>query len=129
MPEFFKWDPSILSVKVPEMDGEHQTLIRKMNTLHEAHAAGKDKTQLEPLLNDFVQYALKHFADEEAYMAKVKFSGLDTHKIIHQQLVGQIKGHLEEFAKDGKLSDAFFRFLSVWLTSHIKGIDSKYSPH
>ncbi len=126
MSEFFKWDPATLSVKVQEMDQEHIQLIKKMNTLHDAYDRKGDRTGIEPLLKDFVDYTLKHFSDEEAYMEKVKFKGLATHKIIHQQLLGEIKKHLADFESSGQLTDAFFRFLTVWLTSHIKGIDVKY---
>jgi hemerythrin len=59
-------------------------------------------------------------------MDKIKFAGADTHKIIHKQLLEQVTAYITEFKKTGKLTDAFFNFLSVWLTSHIKGIDMKY---
>lgn len=126
MAEFFKWEPGVLSVNVHEMDQEHQQLIKKMNALHEGFERKKDRSGLEPLLKDFVDYTLKHFADEEAYMDRVKFEGAATHKIIHQQLLNEVNKHVAEFEASGNLTDSFFRFLAVWLTSHIKGIDAKY---
>ena len=51
----------------------------------------------------------------------------DTHKIIHQQLLKQVQDYVADFKKTGALTDAFFKFLAVWLTSHIRGIDTKYS--
>jgi hemerythrin-like metal-binding protein len=127
MGDFFNWDPAKLSVKVAAMDEEHKILISKMNALHAANAQGKDKATIQVLLNDFVQYALKHFADEEAYMAKISYAGLDTHKAVHKQLVGKIKEHIAIFESTGKLSADFFSFLSIWLSAHIRGVDAKYS--
>jgi hemerythrin len=126
MADFFKWDPTQFSVKVKSMDDEHQELIRKMNALHAANERKAEKAELERLLNDFAGYTVKHFADEEAYMASVNFSGLETHKVIHKQLLGQVTEHVAAFQKTGEFTPAFFNFLSVWLTSHIRGIDSKY---
>ncbi len=127
MTEYFKWDPTTLSVKVANMDQEHQILINKMNKLHEVYAGGGTKEQLAPLVKDFAAYVVTHFQDEEAYMEKIKFEGVETHKLIHKQLLSQATEHIQAFEATGKLTDAFFKFLSVWLTSHIKGIDMKYS--
>ncbi len=126
MAEYFKWDPSTLSVSVNSMDEEHIVLINKMNALHEAYSLKKPASELERLVTDLANYTVKHFSDEEAYMEKIGFEGLGTHKIIHQQLLKQVTEHIETFKKTGALTDSFFSFLSVWLTSHIRGIDTKY---
>ncbi|MGZ3650572.1 MAG: bacteriohemerythrin [Bdellovibrionota bacterium] len=127
MADFFKWDASQLSVKVKSMDDEHIALIKKMNSLHEAYARKAGREELAKLLHDFAAYTVKHFADEEAYMTGLQFEGLATHKIIHAQLLEQVNKHVADFEKNGTLTDAFFSFLTVWLTSHIRGIDTKYS--
>lgn len=129
MADFYKWDPAFLSVDVKEMDGEHIILIEKMNALHAAYTAKAPLDQLKHLVQDFASYTVKHFSDEEAYMDKIKFEGAATHKIIHKQLLAEVTKHVEEFQKTGALTEKFFSFLSVWLTSHIRGIDRKYSPH
>lgn len=127
MADFFVWDPKTLSVDVAEMDDEHIELIRKMNALHAAHARGAKKEELAPLFGDLATYATKHFADEEAYMARVGYAWLESHKLIHKKLLTRVGEHAAEFEKAGVLTDAFFSFLAFWLTSHIRGIDAKYS--
>ena len=126
MADFYQWDPTLLSVSVGEMDQEHITLIRKMNAVYAAHAAGRQREELDKLLQDFAGYTTQHFSDEEKYMDKVKFEGLATHKLIHQQLLKEVTVYLDEFKQKGELSKKFFDFLAVWLTSHIRGIDIKY---
>ncbi len=123
---FFQWDASKYSVKVKEMDDEHIVLIEKMNKLHEAYERGDGYDILKALLNDFASYTLKHFEDEEEFMRKIRFSGYETHKMIHEKLIRQLKDHLSEFESKAELSNAFFSFLKVWLSSHIQGIDMKY---
>ncbi len=127
MADFFKWDPATLSVHVKEMDDEHIQLIKKMNALHEAHTNKADTPKQASLLSDLVNYTLKHFQDEEAYMEKVGFEGIETHKIIHKQLISEVQKYAQDFESKKVFSEAFFKFLTVWLTSHIRGIDTKYS--
>jgi len=123
---FYEWDPKTLSVNVTEMDNEHQVLIKKMNAVFDAAKSGADRTSLDAVVSDFASYTISHFKDEEAYMEKMGFPGLATHRLIHKQLIEQVTAHIVEFQSTGKLSEKFFSFLSVWLTSHIRGIDSKY---
>lgn len=127
MADFFVWNPKTLALNVPSMDDEHKVLIHKMNALHAAHARGADRAALGKLLGDLASYTREHFADEERYMASVKYAGLDVHKIIHERLLAQLGEHAAAFERSGKLSDAFFSFLSFWLTSHIQGIDMQYA--
>ena len=122
----FEWDPNEYSVKVQAMDNEHQVLIQKMNALFDAHQRGADFAQLKHLLSDLGKYTVKHFEDEEAFMEKIGFDGLKTHKVVHKQLVEKFTNHAEEFEKTQELTDDFFNFLKFWLRSHIKGIDKKY---
>lgn len=125
---FYQWDPQTLSVKVKEMDDMHQVLINKMNSVFDAWQAKKPKAEIEKIIVDFAGYVTQHFRDEEAYMEKIKFPGLPVHKVVHEQLLVQASQHIEDFKRTGNLPDTFFKFLSVWLTSHIRGIDMKYSP-
>lgn len=127
MSEFYTWTAAELGLDIHEMDDEHQVLIKKMNALYAAVDQKKGASELGALVTDLAQYTVKHFADEEAYMEKIGFDGLPTHKIIHQQLLSQFNTFVDEFKKSQSLSPAFFNFLKVWLTSHIRGIDKKYS--
>ena len=126
---FYKWDPQLLSVHVGPMDDEHQILIKKMNSLYDAHARKAPKAELEKLLKDFANYTVEHFKDEEKYMESIAYKGIDSHKLIHKKLLGQVSTYVEEFGKTGALTDAFFRFLGAWLTTHIRGIDMKYGEN
>jgi hemerythrin-like metal-binding protein len=128
MADFYVWEEATLGLDLKAMDDEHKELISRMNKLHAAYSAKGDRTTLEKLLNELAEYTVKHFTDEEAYMAKVNFDGLETHKIIHQRLLNKFTEFATAFKASGQLTDDFFRFLSNWLTTHIRGIDMKYSP-
>jgi hemerythrin len=109
------------------MDNMHKELISKMNILFEKNDQSAPFNELKTLLDDLAGYTIKHFNEEEAFMAKINFPGLESHKLIHQDLLKQFVKHKEKFeSTKGKIPDDFFAFLKVWLKSHICGIDKKY---
>jgi hemerythrin len=126
MADFFQWDPGQLSVKVKAMDDEHVVLIQKMNALHAAFVRKAEPSELSPMISDFVAYAEKHFADEEAYMASINYAGIEAHKAKHKQLLDQVRANVNLFESSGELSPSFFHLLSLWLNSHIQGVDKEY---
>lgn len=126
MSNYFEWDPAVYGLGVREMDAEHQVLIGYMNRLHELYVAGASKPDLLAAVDTLVKYTVKHFADEEAYMAKVGYPGLPSHAAIHKRLLEQVSSYVESTRATGKLTDDFFAFLKMWLKAHICGIDSKY---
>lgn len=122
------WDAKIFGLNIDDMDNEHQVLIKKMNVLHDlANAKGIQGAHLDRAFEDLIQFTAKHFADEEALMSSFSFQGLATHKVIHQQLLARLHEHHNEFKIKGVISQACFDFLHTWLTSHIRGIDTKYA--
>ncbi len=71
-------------------------------------------------------YTQRHFTDEEAYMARIHYAGLESHQKLHQKLLDKVTQHVAAFEASGHLSEAFFSFLAFWLSAHIQGIDAKY---
>lgn len=127
MSGFFQWSDKEYGLDVSEMDAEHKTLIEKMNLLYEAADNKEPFERLQFLVDDLADYTVQHFRDEEAFMESIGFPGLDTHKIIHEQLLKQFGEHVAKFQQSQNLSEDFFGFLKVWLSAHIRGIDMKYS--
>jgi len=109
------------------MDQEHQVLIGHMNRLHALHIAQADRATQASALDTLLRYTARHFANEEAYMAKIGYDGLHTHARIHLALLKDAARHAEVFHNTGKLTDEFFHFLAFWLKAHIRGVDAKYA--
>lgn len=123
---FLEWTKE-LDVGAEKFNAQHRDLITCMNRLYEAADAKKPKEALGTILNELGQLVVKHFKEEEEHMQEIGFNGIDTHKIIHQTLLTKFQEHVEAFENGpGELSQGFFDFLKMWLTSHIKGIDTKY---
>ena len=117
-----KWDDS-LSIGVEAMDKQHQILIDYIGDL--VKAVETDSNALRAF-DTLAEYVVKHFKEEEEFMASINFEGLDSHKIIHQDLLKRVGGYREQIESNTLDAEALFSFLRVWLTSHIKGIDAKY---
>lgn len=124
---FIVWNDS-LDLQIDMIDEEHKVLINLMNKLHKQNSDGEPKETLKATLSELARYASKHFNDEEAYMASIKYQDLEVHKAIHQRLLDRISDFSQDFDNsDVKISEDFFNFLKIWVTSHIKGIDVKYA--
>ena len=122
-----EWNDA-LDIGVNDMNQEHKKLLALMNELYDKNAAGANKTSLSKTLNELAAYTVKHFADEEAYLEKIGYPELSKHKWIHQDLLTKFGKHKAEFdsGANPKMNDEFFKFLKLWLSSHIKGIDRMY---
>lgn len=127
---FFEWDKS-LDVGVDEMNHQHQTLIGLMEALYQKNAQGATKQDLIETTEHLVDFVIKHFKDEENYMALINFPGLEAHRKLHGNLLTDLTKFVNDF-KGGthdKISNEFVTFLKFWLSTHIRGIDTKYGVH
>ena len=124
-----QWNQS-LSVSVPEIDKQHQKLVKLVNDMHDAMHAGKGNDAAIAIIKELVAYTRTHFGYEERQMELAKYPDLVNHKAAHATLVKQV----EEFAskvQKGVPGTAIqlSQFLGDWLKSHIQGTDMKYSPY
>jgi len=124
---FFEWDSS-LDVNVEEMNEQHRKLIGLMNDLHQKSEQGEAKEKLIEAADSLIAYTQKHFDDEESYMESIGFAGLEAHKRLHDNLMTELRRLADEFSNSDRntLDDEFLTFLKTWLSTHIRGIDTKY---
>ena len=112
------------SIGVEMIDQAHHrlfTIVQKIMELYvERH---EDKFACEEGIKYFKAYALKHFAEEEAYMREIGYTGYLDHKKIHDRMRREIIPALERELCDSDFStEAVQHFIGVcigWLTGHI----------
>ncbi len=122
-----EWDDSF-SVKVAEIDKQHQNLIQMLNTLNNAMKERKAKAVMGDIIDGLIDYAATHFATEEKYFDQFSFTGGFAHKKEHQNFVDQVLKFKQGFdAGELMLSLDVMDFLKTWLVDHIKGSDQNYS--
>lgn len=118
-----KWNDRF-NIGVSSIDKAHQRLfsiVRKMVDLNDDE---KDRQWVcTEGIKYFKNYALKHFADEEAYMKSIDYDGYETHKRIHDDLRDKTLPALEEdMIESGYSPESIQHFLGIcigWLTGHI----------
>jgi hemerythrin len=121
-----KWSPS-LSVRIDEMDKQHQTLLEIMNRLHESISAGNWKESSTTIIGEMVDYTRRHFSAEEQLMEKFRFPQLSGHKTEHAKFTEEVLT-FQRRLQSGQTVSAYeiLSFLRQWLLTHIQESDTKY---
>ncbi len=68
------------SVKIPEIDKQHQHLIELLNSLYDSMRIGESKKNLQHILQELITYTDMHFKTEEKYFEQYNYSKKSTHK-------------------------------------------------
>ena len=114
-------------IGVPEIDDEHKRLFELIGEVDTALKSDTNSvTTAMALLNELKQYAVTHFAHEEAHMANIKDPELPRQQKEHQQFVNKVNSYrfsdiTDETAREMMLE--LLDYLSKWLMSHILGSD------
>lgn len=121
------WSDS-MSVRVAEVDKQHQKLIALINELHDAMRAKKGKEVLGKVIDGLIHYTKTHFSYEEKYFDQFNYPETTTHKKEHNGFVKKVVDFKQGF-DDGRtfLSIEITTFLKDWLLKHIQGTDKRYS--
>ena len=114
-------------IGVTEIDDEHKRLFELIGEVDAAVKEDADSIATAmALLNELKQYAVTHFAHEEAYMASINDPELPRQQKEHQAFVDKVNSYrfsdiTEDTARDLILE--LLEYLSKWLMSHILGSD------
>ncbi len=121
------WSESI-SVGVAEMDQQHKKLIAMVNDMHDAMAKRQGITVLASTFDRLLKYTIEHFSAEERLMLRCKYEGYQNHKAEHQSLTRQVLDLKARFDSGQQmLTIETMNFLKHWLTTHIQGVDKRYT--
>lgn len=114
-------------IGVPEIDDEHKRLFELISEVDAAAKADADSVSTAlSLIVELKQYAVNHFAHEEAYMEKIHDPELTRQKKEHAVFIEKVNTYslanvTDESAKETILE--LLEFLSKWLMGHILGSD------
>ncbi len=111
------------NIGVDFIDREHKKLFTILNKLLVAgKESDKSRWACQEGIKFFKDHAMKHFAEEEAYMASIHYIGFDTHRRLHDNFRKKMLPALEkELKQTGYSEDAVSHFLGVcsgWLIGH-----------
>ena len=119
-----------LSVGNDRIDREHQELISIINRLADAMQQGSANQVIGGIINELVNYTIRHFSDEERLFCATAYPAADAHKAKHKFLVDKVQQLKADYAA-GKvaLGVPLLQFLKDWLMEHIMKTDKTYTPY
>jgi hemerythrin-like metal-binding protein len=122
------WDETY-SVRIAEIDLQHQKFTALLDMLFEAIEAGRAKSALSGILRELVAYAVYHFDTEERLMIKYRYPELGAHQKEHEEFRAKMLAFQRNFA-EGKetLSGDLVKFMTHWIADHVMNSDKKYGP-
>ena len=113
-----------LKLNIPEIDSQHETLIRLINLLHETMLQGADRATLDGLLSQLLEHTRTHFSYEEQLMSQYNYPEYEAHKSEHNRLMQHLVDLAERYKKgELLLSFAVVLELKGWAVVHIEKFD------
>jgi len=115
----FKWSKA-LSVYIPELDAEHQTIFRLADDLNQTILTRDPVSRVHELLHELTAHTEEHMAHEEKLMRSLRYPAFAWHKNQHDTVRKRIAyfGPLIE-AGDPDAGGMLIEFLSQWLKDHL----------
>jgi len=127
MADWISWSPK-WRIGVEKIDHQHDQLLKMFNELGDALWDGQGKDKIGEMLDFIADYAVRHFADEEAIMLERGYDGYREHKQIHDTFLEEVTARLKRY-KLGENSTEFVikivNRLGEWTREHIRGNDQK----
>ena len=123
---YLEWNDSYRT-GIIEIDAQHTKLFGLYNDLVSSIYKGEGLKDLKKCLLDLIDYAIVHFATEEAYMQKYSYPAIEYHKTEHKELREKTYFLSKDF-EAGKpvLTMDVLDFLKKWLAHHVLDIDMQY---
>lgn len=117
-----------LSVGVENIDSQHKKLFEKADQLFEAGKTGKTKDYIAQMLGFLDTYTKQHFRDEEAYMVKIGYPGIEAQKTEHKNFIAALTKLTKEYETSGGNIAVIInanQMVIEWLNKHISGLDKQ----
>jgi hemerythrin len=133
--ETYYWSDKY-KIGVPEVDDQHQRILQSINELgdflNSAKTTENIKWRIQTFIIEILNYAEKHFRDEEQLMEDAKAPWLEEHKQVHQGLADDVinfRDRIAELSDEGEqlhILEQMHKFMVDWLIHHIMKEDTKF---
>lgn len=107
------------------IDEEHRNLFILANEIFQIRNPEGAIDKIRPLLYKLYDYMKYHFDHEEAFMAKIKFQGIVSHKIRHSEIIDEMNKIIKSSHQISTLSEKLTAMMLKWVLNHILEEDFK----
>lgn len=126
---FIEWTDR-LSIRVPEMDQQHQKLVIMLNEYHDAVKAGKSREILGTMMNRAIDYTKTHLNAEERFLEGIDYAFINSHRTEHRRFTEQVLQLKVQYdAGDAGVEQRLLTLLRDWLVNHILKVDRMYGDY
>lgn len=126
---FVEWTVN-LSIRVPEMDKQHQQLVAILNEYHDAAKAGNGPDTLGGIMDRLVSYTKTHLSNEEQFLESIDYAFINSHKTEHRKLTEQVMQLKTQYdSGDSTVGTKLLNLLRDWLENHILRADRMYADY
>lgn len=116
-----------LEFGIERIDNQHRHLVSLLNKVSDGHQSGELSDRAQHILQELVDYAATHFADEESCMEQSDYSDLSAHRVEHERFIKEVGVFVELFAAGKLAAVELLDFLQEWLMDHIMNVDQRYA--
>ena len=111
------------NIGVDVIDKEHQRLFKIINKLFAfSNEEKKSQWACQEGIKYFKDHTVKHFAEEEKYMASINYEGLSTHRFLHRgfrkNTLPALEAELEQSKYSAGSVNHFLGVCAGWLIGH-----------
>ncbi len=122
----FTWN-SDFETHIDQIDKDHKEIIDAYENLYLKMKEGMGHEFVKELIHFLNDYIETHFEREEAFMAEIGYTELETHRNYHQEFTAQVKHLSQSLGASTSNSDLIRVNLLIknWLINHIVKEDMK----
>ncbi len=95
-----------LETRDERVDGQHRKIFELLNDLIMACVDGSDAKRLRETLDFLVNYAVRHFTDEEILQMEYDFPEYEKHKGMHERFTEQVVDLVKRYEASGLRQDS-----------------------
>ena len=129
MTEPLQWTPE-MSVDIPEIDAQHQSLFAIINELRDKENEGAAPETILAIIGRLVDYSNDHFKDEENLLMDCGYPRLGQHSSAHLGYIKKMDFFIQDFSENRQgLTVEILEFLTQWWMEHITHVDMDYARH
>lgn len=112
------------------IDEEHRELfhiVERAYQIVKSYSVADSYDEITRILGELKDYTCEHFHDEEEYMERIHYAGLEAQKRAHASFVYKLESIdlMEVDADPQKYMESLIEFLLGWLVQHILYTDKK----
>ncbi len=108
-----------------QLDHEHQQLMALADKVMRFAGADESHAAVETALKALDNYTRIHFRNEEKYMRRIGYAGLEHHRRCHSELIARLTRVGDAISSRDDLVHQLKRLMVVWVIDHIATEDKK----